>query len=506
MREYCMYIRKSRADEPDEALERHRKTLQELADRLGLRVTRVYQEVASADSIAGRKEIKALLNDVCAGMWAGVLVMDLDRLGRGDSADQAVIMTNFLYSDTQIITPSKTYDLADEMDQDQSEFRLMFARLEYKQIKRRLYRGRERSARDGWYLGTKHPFGYRKIKTTGPTLEIIPEQAALVRLMFEQYAAGLGKETICDLLNATGARTNSGALWTPSSVGSILHNPLYVGKVRWGRRVGKPVYTNGIKEIKRPINPDMIVADGQHEAIVPDSLWEAVQARLQGNPAPSIKAGKTVSNPLCGLVKCARCGRIMQRHYSAPDSKHRNFTEYLRCPNRSCDQYHVQLDVIEAAILEHLRALTVPTVDADDDRIKRAELRAAEANATRKSIAETESQLERAHDFLERGIYSLDDFLRRRESLSERLAGLHTRLAEYTRPDPEEERLAALRRLVPAAQSALELYSRAGTPEARNELLKSVIDHVLYNRTERSWRNTDPAAGLEITIFPALKL
>lgn len=512
MHAYCIYLRKSRSDmqleqrSGGDVLDRHYRTLTELAARLGITVSEVYREVASGDSIAGRPEMLRLLDDVQAGRWAGVLCMDIDRLGRGDTADQAVILTNFMYSGTQIITPAKTYDLTNDADEDQSEFKLMFSRMEYKTIKRRLYAGRERSARDGWYLGAKHPFGYRKIKTTGPTLEIVPEQAEIVTMIFTWYAAGDGKNTICDRLNAMGSRTNSGVLWGPSSVWAIITNPLYIGMVRWGRRVGKAVYIDGQKVVKRPINPDMIVVPGRHPAIISQELWEAVQARLQGNSAPSIKDGQTVTNPLCGLVRCARCGKTMQRHFSNSSGKSHELVELLRCPNRHCDQYSIRLPVLEGVILGELKALTISPAELPEEQKQRAEARKATADGIRKKINEAEAQQAAAFDFLERGVYTLEEFATRRETLSNRLIELHSALEKYDTPDADEARVAAMQRVAPRARSVLEAYSRAGTPQSRNELLKTVIDHIEYNRTERSYRATDPTAGLEITLFPLLDI
>lgn len=512
MHEYAIYLRKSRTDEQSElrgegdALSRHYKTLCELADRMGYKVGKVYREIASADGIAHRPEMLQLLDDVQAGRWTGVLTMDIDRLGRGDSADQSVILTTFAYSNTLIITPSKVYDLNNDNDQDQGEFKLMFARWEHRTIKRRLYTGRERSAKDGWYLGTKQPYGYRKIKTTGPTLEIIPEQAEFVRLAFTWYADGLGKNTICDKLNAMGSRTSAGNLWTPSPLYTVLTNPLYIGKIRWGKRTQKVVYIAGQKVIKRPINPKMIISEGKHPAIISESLWEAVQARLQGNPAPSIKTGQAVSNPLCGLVKCKLCGKTMQRHISASKGSTGKRSEVLRCPTRDCKQYSIRIDALEAVLLDQLRGLTVEPVDLPDAQKERDEARRAAAANTRREIEKAEAQQKAAFDFLEQGIYSLDEFRGRKETLSQRLVELYRRLEEYNAPDPEVERLAAVRQLVPRARSVLESYSRAATPADKNELLKAVFHHVEYNRTARSYRGSDPTEGLEITLFPLLSL
>ena len=113
---YCTYLRKSRADAEAEArgegetLERHRKILFDLAKRLHLDVTKEYAEIVSGETIASRPVVQELLADVEQGLWNGVLVVEVERLARGDTIDQGIIAQTFKFSDTKIITPMKTYD------------------------------------------------------------------------------------------------------------------------------------------------------------------------------------------------------------------------------------------------------------------------------------------------------------------------------------------------------------------------------------------------------------
>ncbi len=113
---YCIYLRKSRADieaeEKGEAetLERHRKTLLGLAGTLKIPITQIHNEVKSGETIAARPVMQQLLNEVEQGVWQGVLVMEVERLARGDTIDQGIVAQAFKYTNTKIITPMKTYD------------------------------------------------------------------------------------------------------------------------------------------------------------------------------------------------------------------------------------------------------------------------------------------------------------------------------------------------------------------------------------------------------------
>ena len=106
---YCIYLRKSRADRELEnqghgdTLKRNRDTLIELAKKKHLVIEEIYEEVVSGDSISARPQMQRLLNDVSEGKWQGVLVMEIERLARGDTSDQGIVTNTFTYSNTLII-------------------------------------------------------------------------------------------------------------------------------------------------------------------------------------------------------------------------------------------------------------------------------------------------------------------------------------------------------------------------------------------------------------------
>ena len=131
MKEYCIYLRKSRADLEAEAhgegetLARHERALMDYAKKYKLNITKIYREVVSGETITARPIMQQLLSDVEKGIWSGVLVMEVERLARGDTIDQGLVAQTFKYSSTKIITPMKTYDPS-------NEFGLFMSRREYK--------------------------------------------------------------------------------------------------------------------------------------------------------------------------------------------------------------------------------------------------------------------------------------------------------------------------------------------------------------------------------------
>lgn len=161
---YCIYLRKSRKDEEaelhgeGETLARHEHALLELAKSKGLPIGKIYREIVSGDSIAERPVMQEVLRDVEAGLWAGVLVMEVERLARGNTLDQGLVTNAFSYSSTKIITPLKTYDPNNEYDEEYFEFGLFMSRREYKTIKRRLHYGILASVKEGKFTGGITPY------------------------------------------------------------------------------------------------------------------------------------------------------------------------------------------------------------------------------------------------------------------------------------------------------------------------------------------------------------
>ena len=171
--EYAIYLRKSRTDMEAEArgegetLVRHEKILLDLAKQKGIKIGKIYREIVSGETIEARPEVQKLLADVKKSIWKGILVVEVDRLARGDTEDQGTVAKAFKISNTKIITPMKTYDPNDEFDEEYFEFGLFMSRREYKTINRRLQRGRVSSVNEGKYVGSVAPYGYERVKIKG---------------------------------------------------------------------------------------------------------------------------------------------------------------------------------------------------------------------------------------------------------------------------------------------------------------------------------------------------
>ena len=510
---YAAYLRRSRKDLELEALGqgetlvRHEQALGALAERMGIRIARTYREIVSGDTIAERPEVRQLLEDVNAGMWDGVLVMDVDRLGRGDSIDQGVIMQSFLYSGTLIITPDKVYDPSEDSDSEFFEIKLFFARREYNMIKKRMQRGRLASAMDGCYMGSRPVYGYERAKLQGRkgwSLKVVPEKAEIVRAVYGWYAHGMdgrevGAAVIADRLNRMGLKTDMDKPFEPSYIRLMLQNPVYIGKVQWNQRQTVYRIEDGRRVKSRPRSDNMILVDGHHEGIVDIALWNEVQSMFKSHAKRPKNINAPTANPLAGLVVCGCCGRHMQRKPS-PNRQ----GDFLYCPTQHCPTCSTYIGAVEGAILDGLRAW-VNDYEARGDAPQPApDVDTAAREGAMAQITEQldvlEGQSKRLFDLLEQGVYDIATFRARRDDLDARISAARDALRQLDAPAPVDPVAA----IVPEARSVLGVYDLAASPAEKNALLRSVIDHVDYNKTQRCYRNNALYDNLSITLFPRI--
>ncbi len=304
--QYSLYLRKSRADleaeerGEGETLARHEKMLIELARRYGFSIGKIYREIVSGESIEARPVVQELLRDVESGRWKGVLVVEVERLARGDTMDQGRVAKSFKFSNTKIITPIKIYDPNDEFDEEYFEFGLFMSRREYKTINRRLQRGRVSSVKEGKYVGSVAPFGYDRVKLVkdkGYTLAR-NDEAPVVEKMFGLYAYNeIAINEVVRQLNLVGFKPRKAKEWTISAVKDILGNPIYIGKIRWDSRKTIKEYKNGKIVNTRPRNENYILCDGLHEPIIDMETWNIVQEK-RNKHTPAVIHNKVVQNPL----------------------------------------------------------------------------------------------------------------------------------------------------------------------------------------------------------------
>ena len=492
---YCIYLRKSRADSELEAqgqgdtLARHKRTLLALAERLHLPIGAIYEEVVSGETIAARPEVQRMLGDIEKGMWAGVLVMEVERLARGDTIDQGMIAQTFKYSNTKIVTPQKIYDPNNLMDEEFFEFGLFMSRREYRAINRRLQMGRAASQKEGKFIGSVAPYGYRRKKLEkqkGYTLEIDETEAPAVRMIFDWYTAKsdwIGVSIIANQLNQRQIPTRSGGKWTTTRVIEILRNPVYNGKIRANYRSVKKHMRDGQIHQSRERDLDAPVYEGLHPPLVNDAQFTIAQERLSSHKGMPVRHIDRVCNPLAGLVICGECGHKMKRR-PLRDGK-----EVLICDYPQCSTVSSPLSVVEDELLDALYAWAMAYQTNDKrDELRQSDQRREQAAQTecaglQRELHTLQKQLNTAHDLLEQGVYDVPTFLSRSQTLSALLSEKQTAL-QRAQTGLEQIRLQRQESeaLLPAVQNILANYRDTADVNVRNKMLKEVLDSIVYNK------------------------
>ncbi len=521
----CIYLRKSRADMEAEAhgegetLARHERILLDTAKKNKMIISKIYKEIVSGESIATRPVMQELLSDVENGMWDNVLVVEVERLARGDTIDQGIVAQAFKYSNTNIVTPVKTYNPNNEFDEEYFEFGLFMSRREYKTINRRLNAGRVSSIKEGKYVGNVAPYGYKRVKLEhekGFSLEPLPEEAEIVKYIFNAYingipgkpnghphgAAAIAKHLTKDLHIPARKRTD----WTYGSIKTILDNETYTGKVVWGKRKQIKQSVNGSVSVSRPRQADYLVSQGIHKPLIDEDTFNKVAQIKAGKQHLPCTSNKQLVNPLAGFVYCSKCGRKMtQRTY--------NQTSYptgLICPYNTCTTVGTPLYLVEDAVIDFLKNW-VRDYELEYSSIKQSnaleEIQSQESivAAKEKELKKLEEQKNKIYDLLEQGIYSTEIFMQRSANIDKQIADINNIIKTFNAEIKKAKLVQKSRKeYLPKVKHLLEVYYTIDSIEEKNNMLKELIDKIVYTKTEKNKRGEGHIPKFTLDIYPKL--
>ena len=496
--EIIAYLRKSRADDPlltvEEVLARHEAILDEWAERnLGSRVPEgnKYREVVSGETIADRPEIQKVLKLIESPKIKAILIVEVQRLSRGDLEDCGRLIKLLRYTNTLVITPQKIYDLRDEYDRDAFERELKRGNEFLEYTKKIMQRGTLRSISEGNFVGSVPPYGYNKIwitegKRKCPTLAINEEQANAVRMIYDMYTnQGIGMPTICKRLDEMGITPPKGEYWSNRALKDMLSNIHYLGKVKWNWRETVTVVEDG--EIKK-IRPkakigEYLIYEGRHEAIITEELFNATQEKLGKNPR--IRQNMGIRSPFAGLIYC-QCGRAMSlRTYKRKDGSERNAPrlacdDQAHCGTGSC-LYDEMLEMVKGILTQciedferRIESNSGDSLKLHEKLLKSLEKKMQDLEAREIAQWEAQSHPDEAQRMPPHIFKMLNEkLLKEKEEVKEAMC-----TARKSMPDPidYEEKVVRFRR----ALEALEDPDKDA--EAKNRLLKDCIERITYNR------------------------
>ena len=332
------------------SLDAQRARMKAYADFNDYEIVGEYEDAGkSGKSIEGRLQFRQMMEDVKSGKdnISYVLVFKLSRFGR-NAAD--VLSTLQVMQDFGV----NLICVEDGIDSSKDAGKLMIsvlsavAEIERENIRVQTMEGRIQKAREGKWNGGFAPYGYQLVNGK---LEINEEEAVAVRTIYDQYVnTDIGSNGISKYLENHGIRkiqrqNGKNPLFDAHLVRLILKNPVYCGKIAYGRRKTEKVH--GTRNEYHLVEQDnFLLVDGLHEAIIPEDVWNAAQVKLvaQAKKYEHVNKGKNErTHLLSGIVKCPICGAGMYGNKSIKHkkdgTKYKDFF-YYGCKHRSMQRGH----------------------------------------------------------------------------------------------------------------------------------------------------------------------
>ena len=351
------------------SLDAQKARMKAYADFNDYQIVGEYEDAGkSGKSIEGRASFCRMMEDIKSGKdgVAYVLVFKLSRFGR-NAAD--VLSTLQVMQDFGV----NLICVEDGIDSSKDAGKLMIsvlsavAEIERENIRVQTMEGRIQKAREGRWNGGFAPYGYHLIDGV---LQINEDEAPAIRTIFEQYvntdtgANGLSKYLETHGFQKLARQNGTSPLFSATLIRAILKNPVYCGKIAFGRRKLEKIHGTR-NEYHQVPQENYLLVDGLHEGIVSEELWNAAQVKLlaQSKRYEPVNRSKTEqAHLLSALVKCPVCGAGMYSNKCTKRKKdgtpYKSFS-YYSCKHRKmqrgqkCDfNKQIQEEVLDNAVVE----------------------------------------------------------------------------------------------------------------------------------------------------------
>lgn len=327
----------------------------------------------SGKTIEGRIAFNQMMEDIKTGKdeVSFVLVFKLSRFGR-NAADVLASLQVMQDFGVNLICVEDGIDSSKDVGKLMISVLSAVAEIERENIRIQTMEGRIQKAREGKWNGGFAPYGY---KLVGGKLEINEEEAEAIRVIFDQYVnTDIGSNGIAKYLENHGIQkiqrqNGKNPLFDAALIRRIIQNPVYCGKIAYGRRKTEKVH--GTRSDYHLVAQDnYLLVDGIHEAIISEDVWEQAQIKVavqakKYEKVNSVKGEKI--HLLSGLLKCPICGAGMYgnksiksrkdgtryRDYFYYGCKHRNMTRGHKCDYKK----QINEELLDNAVAEVIRTL-----------------------------------------------------------------------------------------------------------------------------------------------------
>lgn len=331
-------------------------------------------------------------------------------------------------------------------------------------------RGMTEKARRGGLQSTPS-FGYRVEKNV---LVPVPEEAALVRSIFDRFIAGEGIYPIAKWLNNMGVKTHRGNKFENRTVEYILRNPVYIGKMRW----------NPAGRTRRDFsNENIILADAEHEPLISQETWDAAQKQMALVKAQWKYHGRPVTEHkrwMSGLIRCSECGGTLI--FSAP--------HYWKCNNYVKGRCLTTQHISDEKLTEMLFALMERDSQAEVPITYKASRQRPEAIDETALLKDQRNQitakLERLREAYLSGVEDLASYGAAKATLEQRMEQLDQRIRDLDTPADTKKADQLIKEQI--SQCLQVLKDPDATKEQKHAAAHGAIDRCVFDKANNVLR------------------
>ena len=313
-----------------------------------------------------RPSFKKMLSDIDEGKINLVIVKDLSRFGR-NYVEAGMYVQRFTDSNIRFIAADDNYDSLVNSDDLLFPIKNVVNEMYARDVSKKTKAAKKAKARDGQFIGSKAPFGY-KIDPNDRHHLIVDEPAAqVVKRIFRLASEGVGYNKMAKIFREEKVLNPIAYFnlnnpdyfksdywrkefdWHVTSIRAILNNEVYLGKLVYGKQRNKSMKS---KEKVRNPKEDWIVVENCHEPIITQELWDTVHKILNAKHRPA-KAGEV--QMFAGLLYCSDCGHCLT--YSQKQRKDGSYHGAYSCwmykthGKEYCASHYITFDTIYELVL-----------------------------------------------------------------------------------------------------------------------------------------------------------
>ena len=317
-----------------------------------------------------RPAFQRMIGDIEAGRVNTVIVRDLSRFGREYAQMGLYIEHYFEEKGVRFLSLAENIDSSQGLNNLVLPFTNVINSLYARQASEKTKAAHRARAKNGMFLGSRAPYGYQKDPNDRHHLIVDPEAAEVVKEIFRMFADGIGYVRMTKILRERNILNPQAYFnqnnpdyykhsdywrkpfdWHATSVRAILNNPVYLGKLTFGKTKTKGFFD------KRRVpaeESDWIVVEHTHEPLVSQELWDTVHQMMKARRREN---GSGHVQPFAGLVKCAGCGSSLNASYDKKKGKYTGFScwVYKNYGKQRCTSHAIGWQTLNRLVLEDIR-------------------------------------------------------------------------------------------------------------------------------------------------------